>query len=84
MKGSHTHVVVELCCSGDSEMKQASRKIGSFYIGVHARMQCADVRQEVVKLLRVASSSMRCAKVRKRIAPCMFIFLCLAQAEVRC
>ena len=50
--------VVELCCSGDSEMKQASRKIGPFYIGVHARMQCADVRQEVVKLLRVASSSM--------------------------
>ena len=58
VKGSHTHIVVELCCSGDSEMKQASRKIGSFYIGVHARMQCADVRQEVVKLLRVASSSM--------------------------
>ena len=57
VKGSHTHIVVELCCSGDSEMKQASRKIGSFYIGVHARMQCADVRQEVVKLLRVASSS---------------------------
>ena len=58
VKGSHTHIVVELCCSGDSEMKQASRKIGSFYIGVHARMQCVDVRQEVVKLLRVASSSM--------------------------
>ena len=58
VKGSHTHIVVELCCSGDSEMKQASRKIGSFYIGVHARMQCAEVRQEVVKLLRVASSSM--------------------------
>ena len=58
VKGSHTHIVVEFCCSGDSEMKQASRKIGSFYIGVHARMQCADVRQEVVKLLRVASSSM--------------------------
>ena len=58
VKGSHTHIVVELCCSGDSEMKQASRKIGSFYIGVHARMQCADVCQEVVKLLRVASSSM--------------------------
>ena len=58
VKGSHTHIVVELCCSGDSEMKQASRKIGSSYIGVHARMQCADVRQEVVKLLRVASSSM--------------------------
>ena len=49
VKGSHTHIVVELCCSGDSEMKQASRKIGSFYIGVHARLQCADVRQEVVK-----------------------------------
>ena len=52
------HIVTELCCSRDSEMKQASKKVGTFYIGVHARMQCTDVCQAVVKLLRVASSSM--------------------------
>ena len=52
------HIVIELCCSGDSEMKQASKKVGAFCIGVHARMQCTDVCQAVVKLLRVASSSM--------------------------
>ena len=65
VKGSHTHVVVELCCSGNSEMKQACKKIGVFYIGVHARMQCTDVLQAVVKLLRVASSSMTCKGTKK-------------------
>ncbi len=33
------HIVIELCCSRDSEMKQACKKVGAFYIGVHARMQ---------------------------------------------
>ena len=65
VKGSHTHVVVELCCSGDSEMTQAGKKIGVFYIGVHARMQCTDVLQAVVKLLRVAFSSMTCKDKKK-------------------
>ena len=51
-------IVIELCCSRDSEMKQACKKIGAFYIGVHARMQCTDVCQAVLKLLRVASSGM--------------------------
>ena len=50
VKGSHTHIVVKLCCSGNSEMKQACKKIGVFYIGVHARMQCTDVLQAVVKI----------------------------------
>ena len=31
VKGPHTHVVVELCCSGDSEMKQACKRIGAMY-----------------------------------------------------
>ena len=65
VKGSHTHIVVELCCSGNSEMKQACKKIGVFYIRVHARMQCTDVLQAVVKLLRVASSSMTCKGKKK-------------------
>ena len=38
--------------------KEGSKKVGAFYIGVHARMQCTDVCQAVLKLLRVASSSM--------------------------
>ena len=75
VKGSHTHIVVELYCSGDSDMKQASRKIGSFYIGVHARMQCADVRQEVVKLLRVASSSMTCKGKKKDCSAHVYVSL---------
>ena len=65
VKGSHTHVVVELCCSGHSEMKQACKKIGVFYIGVHARMQCTYVLQAVLKLRRVASSSMTCRGKKK-------------------
>ena len=52
------HIVIELCCSRDSDMKQACKKVGAFYIGVHARMQCTDVCQAVLKLLRVASSGM--------------------------
>ena len=37
-------------------MKQACRKVGAFYIGVHARMQRTDACQAILKLLRVASS----------------------------
>ena len=40
------------------KLAQGSKKVGAFYIGVHGRMQCTDVCQAVLKLLRVASSSM--------------------------
>ena len=57
VKGSRNHVVVELCCSKESEMKQACRKIGLHYVGIHDRLEELSVFQVTMKMLSALVSS---------------------------
>ena len=57
VKGSRNHVVVELCCSKESEMKQACRKIGLHYVGIHDRLEELSVFQVTMKILSALVSS---------------------------
>ena len=59
VKGSHAHLILELCCGENSEIKRASKRIGSFYIGIHSRMEFDDVQQETLNLLRRFANSVK-------------------------